>query len=162
MAGQSFTPQLLHPAILMGAVVSCAVVSFHPPFGLRRTGSDDLDSQALAHPAKLRNRRLAAQTLSFRRLALVDILPIGVQGLRHLILADPCLQHAHCCPDRLLFSQPTQDDTGGVIHHVHQTTLWVSSFQPSMEAAVQLHQFAKVTLALTPLVERLAFPLSCP
>src|SRR6516164_2612724 len=131
MTGQPFASYLLDPAILMGTVIY-----FHSSFGLGRTGSDDLDSQALAHPAKLRPRHLPSQTLSFRRLPLVDILPIGVQRLRHPILLDPSSQHSHRCPDRLLPSQSAQDGTGGIIHHVHETALGTSSFQPIMEAAV--------------------------
>src|SRR6516162_300568 len=157
MTGQPLASKLLHQAILMGTVVS-----FHSSFGLGRTGSDDLDSQALAHPAKLRPRYLPSQTLSFRRLPLVDILAIGVQRLRHPILVDPGSQHSHRCPDRLLPSQSAQDGTAGIIHHVHETALGASSFPPSMEAAVQLHQFAKVRLARSSLAKSLAFSVPRP
>jgi hypothetical protein len=59
VVGDSGQAQFLHQPILMGTV--CPL---HSPFGLRRTGGDDLDAQLGAHAPKLRYRRLSAHALS--------------------------------------------------------------------------------------------------
>ena len=131
--------QFLHQAILM-----YPVVALHAPFRLRRTGRNDANLQPLAHAPKLRRRRFSVQALSFRRLPLIDVLPIGIQRSRYPILPDPGSQHSYRCPDRFLLSQPTARRPRGVIHHIHQTSPGSPLLKPRMETAIQLHQVAKV------------------
>jgi hypothetical protein len=52
-------------------------------------------------------------------------------------------------PDRFCFAQTRVRDAGGVIDHVHQASLRTALLVPSVEAAVQLHQFAKMLFPRT-------------
>ena len=68
----------------------------------------------------------------------------------------------NCCPNRLCFRELRMHGAGGVVHHVHQAAFSGALFQPAMKAAVQLHQFAEMRLALPSLAIGLAPALSPP
>jgi len=61
----------------------------------------------------------------------------------------PGAQHVHRRPDGFLLAHPAQRGGGGIVHQVHQAAARPASFQPVVEAAVQLHQLAKMLLACT-------------
>src|SRR5207302_5508005 len=112
--------------------------------------------------SELRDRSLAPQPFALGGRALVQILPVHVERLRHAVALDPAAQRVGRCPDRLLLAEPPERSTGGVVYHVHQTALRTALLQPRMETAVHLHQFAEVPLALPPLLMRLPLPLPTP
>ena len=149
--------QLLHQAVLMRAVIA-----LHAPLGLRRTRGHQPNAQLRAHASELRDRSLAPQPFALAGRALVQILPVHVERLRHAVALDPAAQRVGRCPDRLLLAEPPERSTGGVVHHVHEAAFFAALFQPVMKAAVQLHQFTKMRLRLPPLAVRLAFALSLP
>src|SRR3989442_11086253 len=120
------------------------VVALHPPFRLRRTGGNNAYLQSFTHASKLRRGRLPTQSLAFRWLSLINILPIRVQRPGYAILSDPTPQHSYRCPDRFLFSHPARCGSGGVIHHIHQTAAWAALLKPGMETAIQLHPGPKM------------------
>src|SRR5260370_7415410 len=116
----------------------------------------------LAHASELRRGRLSLQSLSFRGLPLIDVLPIRVQRPGNSMLLNPRSQYPRRCPDRLLFSHPAVRISRGVIHHVHQTTSRPSFFKPRMETAIQLHQVAIVFPPLPALPVRFASAHAAP
>jgi len=61
----------------------CAVLTFHTPLGLRGIRGNQRDPQLRAHPPKLGHRLFPPQPLPRIRRALVQVLPIHVQGHRH-------------------------------------------------------------------------------
>src|SRR5882724_7267432 len=131
--------QFLHQAILMDPVVA-----LYPPFRLWRTGGNNANLQALAHAPKMRRGRFPMQALPFRRLPLINVLPIGIQRSRYPIFPDPASQHSYRRPDRFLLPQPTARRRRGIIHHIHQTSAWSPLLKPRMETPIHLHQVAKV------------------
>src|SRR5579872_1802260 len=138
------------------------MIPLHPPFGLRGTGCNNLDPQPFTHPSKLRYRRLSLQYLLAGGFAHVHIFPIRVQRPRYSILLDPSRQHAHRRPDGFLLSQPAQRRSGSIIHQVHQTAARPAFFQPLVEAAVHLQQFAEMFAAGSPAPMRPHFPFPAP
>ena len=121
------------------------------------------DSQLRAHASELRHRWLFPRC---RSCALggshVYVLPVGVERSRYPVALDPAPQHSCRRPGRFLFRGPAQRRAGRIVHHVHQTTPLPSLLQPLMKASVQLHQLAKVRLALPPPPIRFSPPLSPP
>src|SRR5260370_10948392 len=125
-------------------------------------GREGADPQPLTHAPELRGRRFSLQSLSFRWLPLIDVLPIRVQRPGNSMLLNPRSQYPRRCPDRLLFSHPAVRISRGVIHHVHQTTSRPSFFKPRMETAIQLHQVAIVFPPLPALPVRFASAHAAP
>jgi hypothetical protein len=137
-----------------------AVIALHSPFGLRRSRRDDRDPQLLAHPPKLRHRFLPPQLFALRGYAFIHVLPIHIQRLRHSVFFDPRSQRVGRRPDRLLLAQPQLHRAGRIVGHVHHASPWATLLQPVVKTSVHLHQFPKMTPALSPLTIR--FPLASP
>src|SRR5207245_2501557 len=93
-----------------------AVIALHAPLGLRRTRGHQPNAQLRAHASELRDRSLAPQPFALAGRALVQILPVHVERLRHAVALDPAAQRVGRCPDRLLLAEPPERSTGGVVH----------------------------------------------
>src|SRR5215813_1216784 len=138
------------------------VVALHPSLRLRRTGSNHANSQLVTHAPKLRERRFSPQLLGLGCLALVHVLPVGIESPPYPILLHPGPQHSHRRPDRFFFPQTGLRRARSIVHHDHQATSWSTPFQPLLETPVQLHQLPKVPLAFPSSTVFLASSFSAP
>ncbi|OQB94558.1 MAG: hypothetical protein BWX84_00157 [Verrucomicrobia bacterium ADurb.Bin118] len=141
-------PQRLHQPVLQHAVHP-----FHPPFGLRTVGQDQLHPQFFHRPPKLGLGPFPGDLLgnAAHSFTPIDAVPVHIQALGQPIPSGPAFQHVVAGVCRLGFKELGPHPVGGIIHHHHQHARRPSSLEPVVVRTVQLHHRPKAGFTLPPL-----------
>ena len=135
------------PEFLDEPVLMRAVVALDAPFRLRGIRRDNAQVEGRAHPAELRQWGRAGDLLLGIGRPHVDILPIRVERMRYTVLRDPAAQHRDRRPDRFLGAELAERPPRGIVYQRHQAALRCPILVQAMDAAIEPHELANVSLA---------------